>query len=106
MSEISSVQDIVNDIVSNRLGASTVRPYQSTVQAVIDAIAERDNAIAEFLLTKAEEMNLSEQRVRPVLVEAGLLPEPVAELRAVEDEDMPEWAKQIMREIADIKRNL
>lgn len=66
--------------VENKVGfIRTDRNYQAVVTAVIDAVAEQGDKIADAIRGKGQEVGLSESDVENFLIEVGLADEPEPE---------------------------
>jgi hypothetical protein len=94
---IAAPADIVSDIVNARIGASTARPYQPVIGAVITALEMRDEAIADALRMMGERENLDPMKVEAALVEIGIAkPEVEEPEQDGTPEATPAWATDIM----------
>jgi len=69
----------VREVVTEAMQENGLGEHVSRAGSVINTLVERDAEIAERLIEEGTEMGASEQAVRDLLVEVGLIPAPVLE---------------------------
>lgn len=95
---MSNIRNIVTSAVSNAGYSDALSSYGFVVDRVVEALEQKAENVADFLVREGRDLGATEEQVKEILVQSGLIepePEPEPEVEA-ESDDTPAWAQRFI----------